>query len=310
MCLWRLLLVATYLRGTVSVIGIQFSVTSSVSWESICLRKEYGGLGVRQLKEFNLSLLGKWCWRMLVDREGLRFRVLATRYGMEGGRLREGGRRGSSWWREIVWLGRVVSSGVAGLGSMFRRGWEIGRIRFSGPIPGWTGLLCVSGLDTFMSWRRPNCERLSLQTGGSGSLTLMKATLSGALYQLLTSHDSTTTDEVEKLIWHPQVPLKVSIFAWRLLRDRLPTKINLVTRGILTPAAHLCVSGCGVAESAHHLFISCSTSGSLWALVHSWIGITVVDSTSLCDHFVQFTSSAGGSWAHRPFMQLIWLACI
>ncbi|MCI48548.1 glutamate-gated kainate-type ion channel receptor subunit GluR5, partial [Trifolium medium] len=100
-------------------------------------------------------------------------------------------------------------------------------------------------------------------------------------------------DDAENLIWHSQVPLKVSVFAWRLLRDRLPTKSNLVTRGILSPAAHFCVSGCGDAESAQHLFISCSTFGSLWALVRSWIGITAVDSTSIRDHFVQFTSSAG-----------------
>ncbi|GAU25000.1 hypothetical protein TSUD_292110 [Trifolium subterraneum] len=40
----------------------------------------------------------------------------------------------------------------------------------------------------------------------------------------------------ERLVWHPQVPLKVFILAWRLLCDRLPTKRNLITRGIL-PAA-------------------------------------------------------------------------
>ena len=80
-------------------------------------------MGVRQLREFNLALLGKWCWRMLVDREGLWFRVLAARYGVEGGRLRDGGRRGSSWWREIArireggdlggrWFGAHVSRRV------------------------------------------------------------------------------------------------------------------------------------------------------------------------------------------------------
>ncbi|MCI51565.1 cytochrome P450, partial [Trifolium medium] len=47
---------------------------------------EYGGLGVRQLREFNIALLGKWCWRMLVDRGGLWFRVLAARYETERGR--------------------------------------------------------------------------------------------------------------------------------------------------------------------------------------------------------------------------------
>ncbi|GAU26610.1 hypothetical protein TSUD_102170 [Trifolium subterraneum] len=62
----------------------------------------------------------------------------------------------------------------------------------------------------------------------------------------------------------PQVPLKVSILAWRLLRDRLPTKANLVTRDILSSEVHYGVSGCGGVESAQHLFLSCSTFGSLW----------------------------------------------
>lgn len=39
------------------------------------------GLGVGA---FNLSLLGKWCWRLLVDKEGLWHRVLKARYGEEG----------------------------------------------------------------------------------------------------------------------------------------------------------------------------------------------------------------------------------
>ncbi|GAU34888.1 hypothetical protein TSUD_144190 [Trifolium subterraneum] len=105
-----------------------------------------------------------------------------------------------------------------------------------------------------------------------------------------------------------QIPLKVSILAWRLLRDTLPTKAKLVTRGILSPEAHYCVSGCGAIESAQHLFLSCSTSGSLWSLVSSWIGSSLVDSHTISNHFTHFTHSAGVSRAHRSFMQLIWLA--
>ena len=35
---------------------------SWIAWSSITLRQEYGGFGVRRLKEFNIVLLGKWCW--------------------------------------------------------------------------------------------------------------------------------------------------------------------------------------------------------------------------------------------------------
>jgi len=43
-----------------------------------------------QLKEFNLALLEKWCWRMLVGGAGFWYRVLTARYGEEAGRLGAG----------------------------------------------------------------------------------------------------------------------------------------------------------------------------------------------------------------------------
>jgi len=59
------------------------------------MSKGVGGL------EVNIALLGKWCWRCLVDRESLWFKVFSSRYGEQRGRLREGGVTGSTWWREI-----------------------------------------------------------------------------------------------------------------------------------------------------------------------------------------------------------------
>jgi len=73
-----------------------------INWNIVRLKKEYGGLAVRQLREFNLSLLGKWCWRMLIDREGYWYRVFVARYGEEAGRLEVGGRSCFSWWREVA----------------------------------------------------------------------------------------------------------------------------------------------------------------------------------------------------------------
>jgi len=69
-------------------------------------------LGVRRVGAFNIALLGKWCWRMLVDREGLWYRVLKARYGEEGGRLKEGGRNCSAWWRSLSRIREGVGEGV------------------------------------------------------------------------------------------------------------------------------------------------------------------------------------------------------
>jgi hypothetical protein len=43
------------------------------------------------MHEFNVSLLGKWCWRLLVDKGSMWYRVLVARYGEEDGRLAVGG---------------------------------------------------------------------------------------------------------------------------------------------------------------------------------------------------------------------------
>ncbi|GAU45931.1 hypothetical protein TSUD_100080 [Trifolium subterraneum] len=125
--------------------------------------------------KFNLALLGKWVWRTLVDNEGLWFIVLAARYGLERGRLREGGGRGSSWWREIVKIRSLVGrqSFVKRVADMFSRGWEAG------------GDAWVQYSDTW-KWQP------DLDTGYSVC----------GVYQLLTSHDLVTLGCQRGLIWY------------------------------------------------------------------------------------------------------------
>ncbi|XP_024632674.1 uncharacterized protein [Medicago truncatula] len=129
-------------------------------------------------------------------------------------------------------------------------------------------------------------------------------------YSLLVSQVPQAVDYVLDLVWHKQVSLKVSVFAWRLLRDRLPTRLNLISRRVLSPDMSSCVAGCGHPESAQHLFLSCDTFGSMWHLVRDWIGCYGVDTDNISDHFLQFTLLAGGGAARRSFMQLIWLLCV
>ncbi|GAU40454.1 hypothetical protein TSUD_141340 [Trifolium subterraneum] len=188
---------------------------------------------------------------MLVDREGLWFRVLAARYRLERGRLCVGGTSGSQWWREL----QRIRDGGGELGGE------------------WFGELITKKVgdrsDTFFwsdPWLAgiPLCERFGrlfdLAENKSTSVDhssdrrqwqpdLDRGYIIRGAYQLLTDQDVTPLEGAAGLIWNSQVPLKVSILVLRLLRDRLPTKANLITRGILSSAAHLCVSSCGADES-------------------------------------------------------------
>ncbi|GAU33269.1 hypothetical protein TSUD_279430 [Trifolium subterraneum] len=231
---------------------------------------------VRAMRAALESGVGGCWWRGTV----LWFRVLAARYGLERGRLCEGGMRGSMWWRELV----RIRDGTGELEGGWFREYIMRKVG--------------DGSDTFF-WTDPwlDGSPLSERFGRLFDLAENKSVLvaemfslgdhtsdcwqwqpgldSGYIvcgaYQLLTEQVVPPLDGASGLIWHPQVPLKVSILAWWLLRDRLPTKVNLITRGILSVAASLCVFGCGEAESAHHLFLSCSTFGSLWHLLPtSW----------------------------------------
>jgi hypothetical protein len=95
-----------------------------VSWDRICQPKESGGLGIKNLENFNSSLLCKWKWRCLEDREAPWYELLHFRYGsfaanflLEDGK--EGLKNASIWWRDIWklgsgaeggWFGRNISS--------------------------------------------------------------------------------------------------------------------------------------------------------------------------------------------------------
>ena len=76
------------------------------SWDKVCEPRDFGGLGIIDIRSFNLALLGKWIWRLSTNKGGLWKEILDSKYG--GWRsLREGDKfsRGSLWWKDLkeVW---------------------------------------------------------------------------------------------------------------------------------------------------------------------------------------------------------------
>ncbi|GAU10307.1 hypothetical protein TSUD_421680, partial [Trifolium subterraneum] len=107
-------------------------------------------------------------------------------------------------------------------------------------------------------------------------------------YHLLTHLVPVTMATHNDFIWNKVGPLKVSLFAWRLLNNRLPSKDNLTRRGMHLEDSELCLGGCGVAETIDHLIVGCDMSSPLWINILNWLGIFGPLPNVVVDHVSQF----------------------
>ncbi|GKU95921.1 hypothetical protein SLEP1_g9218 [Rubroshorea leprosula] len=84
-----------------------------VSWEKVCRSRKEGGLGVKDLVKFNMALLGKWRWRLMVEKEALWNRVVEAKYGIHKEKDWEGKNvkhSCSSWWKAVWKLDKEVGN--------------------------------------------------------------------------------------------------------------------------------------------------------------------------------------------------------
>jgi hypothetical protein len=97
-----------------------------------------------------------------------------------------------------------------------------------------------------------------------------------------------TTTHVD-IIWNKIVPLKMSLFAWRMLQDRLSTKDNLVRRDVTLETGVLCSGGCGMDEDVDHLILGC-TGGvqRFWSKIVTWLGVCGPLRNVVSEHATQF----------------------
>jgi hypothetical protein len=127
-------------------------------------------------------------------------------------------------------------------------------------------------------------------------------------YKLLTFQPPTDSVVSASSLWNKDVPLKVVLFAWRLFRDRLPTKNNLIRRGVITIDAQLCADGCGSEETFDHLFLHCNIFGTIWHYIYRWLNFSYVTPFDVGDHFIQFTALGGLAKTRQSILQVVWFA--
>jgi len=102
----------------------------------------------------------------------------------------------------------------------------------------------------------------------------------------------------------------VVLFAWRLFRDRLPTKDNLCRRHVIDIEAQSCVGRCGAVETSSHLLLHCNFFGSVWNHILRWLGISSVMPFDASSHFIRFSFIGGAAKSKRSILQVIWFATV
>ncbi|XP_045802983.1 uncharacterized protein LOC123896664 [Trifolium pratense] len=83
---------------------------SWIKWDIVCLPKKKGGLGVRDIRMVNISLLAKWRLRLLHDEQAVWKEVLKSKYVVGVVGKTELGEEykpwfASLWWRDICSIG-------------------------------------------------------------------------------------------------------------------------------------------------------------------------------------------------------------
>lgn len=87
-------------------------------------------------------------------------------------------------------------------------------------------------------------------------------------------------------IWKSPAPAKVVAFSWKLLRDRIPSRINLARRHSLPPDTSLNCALCDRAvESSAHLFLFCEVSLKVWTEVLRWLSFSYQTPPDLFSHW-------------------------
>ncbi|GKA78302.1 RNA-directed DNA polymerase, eukaryota [Tanacetum coccineum] len=79
--------------------------------------------------------------------------------------------------------------------------------------------------------------------------------------------------DVSPTRWVKSIPIKVNIFAWKVSLDRLPTRFNLVSRGVPVPSLS-CLSCNIVQEDLGHTLFSCDLAIGVSRLVCRWWNLT------------------------------------
>jgi hypothetical protein len=269
-----------------------------MSWDRLSKAKQKGGMGFRGFKDFNRALLGKHCWRLMQEKNSLLERVFKSRYFPRSSFLEAKiGFQPSYAWRSILSAKEVVEKGSRwriGNGlkvKIWKDQWLPRQFDFKirSPIVNLDEHALVSNLidpdtkqwdrgliySTFnhaeakqilsipISQRSPEDKLIwHWEKDGDYSVRSTYHLLKDQCNPNLAESSSSHLKQLWKEIWKAPVSNKIKTFLWRLSKNILPIRENLLKKGILLdPIYPICHNE---VESMDHLFLFCDFAKVTW----------------------------------------------
>lgn len=264
-----------------------------MSWERMSCRKSYGGMGFHGIREFNIALLGKQAWRLLVYPEKLVSKVFKARYYPKGTFMTTNiGSSPSYVWRSVFeaqslikqgsscrvgngqslpilnvpWLPDVndpyvhstseaiMNEKVSSLMVMGESNWDVDLIHDLFDDRDAALILSIPlNNSTADNWYWKG-EKLGIYSVKSAYLILQETSSIG--------QDDENSGFWRKL-WNLKIPPKIKIFLWRSVNNCLPTKDLLRVKQV--PVNDICPVYNVGQETILHSLVMCSFAENCWS---------------------------------------------
>lgn len=273
-----------------------------IAWEKVCLPKELGGIGFRELECFNQALLAKQGWKILNKPDSLLARFLKSIYFKEGEFLSAPmGTRPSYAWRSLlhgrellkkglrhrvgngkstkVWLDKWIDDPEEGL----RPPW-IKKYSFDVNLTADKLIDSVSG-----RWEKCRLEEIfvpgdveiilrnqpvvskedyaSWKYNKSGQISVKSAYWLAADLKRRKNQPQAfvlpSLNGLKEKVWKSQTSPKLRVFMWKALSEALPVADLIITKGMKVDER---CQACGdEGESINHVLFSCHFARQTWA---------------------------------------------
>lgn len=267
-----------------------------VKWNRICRSKENGGLGIKDLRKQNISLMVKWWWK-LETQNGVWQDIVRARY-LRNRTVAEVGPRfsDSPCWKallkvkEIYMVGRKITVESGNIARVWKDSIN-GLPPFQEQYPQLFDICNIPGctvnqvgkaevhsffrrrltpdlLDQWENIRKvindlpltDKDDRISWGLNQNGKFSTK------SVYKWL---EKPLSGCHYKWIWKAKIPLKIKIFLWQLSQDAVLTR--QVMRKRKWPGNPTC-SFCNEVETSQHLFFMCPVAKIVWRSVGVVLG--------------------------------------